>query len=139
MRYVILVLALCLTHPVVAKDIRYCEGQPARNEDGTIKRSSKAVRDFKKDHPCPVTGLVDGACPGWAVDHTIPLACGGCDSTINMAWMPLQIKSGPGTLPKDRWERKVYCRPMQLVPMPEKPPPVSEAQCRDATCEAGHN
>ena len=101
-------------------ETRFC-GPPSRDANGRIIRSSIVITAFKKIHPCPSTGLSTGACPGWAVDHILPLKCGGCDSVSNMAYMPLVLKSGPGTLPKDRWEIKIYCRPMLLVPMPEKP------------------
>lgn len=36
-------------------------------------RSAKAVRDFRASHPCPATGKVEKACPGYVVDHIIPL------------------------------------------------------------------
>jgi len=30
-----------------------------------------------REHPCPANANVKGACPGFVVDHIIPLACGG--------------------------------------------------------------
>lgn len=83
------------------KETRYCNGD---------KRDSAVVAAFKSIHPCPVTGLSTGACPGWSVDHVIPLAVGGCDSVSNLQWLPNEIKSCAGTVCKDRWERKVYER-----------------------------
>jgi 5-methylcytosine-specific restriction endonuclease McrA len=53
--------------------------------------------------------LKRGACPGWEVDHVIPLACGGCDAVANMQWLPSGAKSTSSPLAKDRWERRVYC------------------------------
>ena len=91
-----------------AADPRYC-GPPARDPDGTIHRSTATINAFKRAHACPSTGLYAGACPGWAVDHVIPLVCGGCDAVGNMQWLPLQIKSASGPWPKDRWEQRVYC------------------------------
>lgn len=88
-------------------ETRYC-GTPLRNADGTIKRSTTILKAFQKLHPCPSTGKTDGACPGWAINHTIPLACGGCDAVRNMDWMPDEIKSCAGPWCRDRWERKVY-------------------------------
>lgn len=89
-------------------ETRYCG--VVREPDGTISRSN-AVRDaFKRQHPCPSTGKPSGACPGWEIDHVIPLACGGCDAVSNMQWLPSEIKSAAGTLPKDRWERTFYCK-----------------------------
>lgn len=90
-------------------ETRYCG--VFRDEDGTILRSDAVRYAFRKIHPCPSTGLTTGACPGWAIDHVIPLACGGCDAVSNLQWLRDEIKSAAGELPKDRWERRVYCRP----------------------------
>jgi hypothetical protein len=97
-----------------AADPRYCPGPIPRNADGSIKRSSKAIAEFRKDHPCPSTALVSGPCPYWAIDHVLPISEGGCDAEINMQWLPLVIKSCAGALCKDRWERKVYAQPPAL-------------------------
>lgn len=93
-------------------EMRYCYAAEAvpRTADGTIRRSSWVREKFRQVHPCPVTGLTTGPCPGWAVDHVIPLVCGGCDSVNNMQWLPATIKSGPEPDDKDRWEQRVYCR-----------------------------
>jgi hypothetical protein len=115
-RLLVLTILLAVGAATAQTDPRYC-GQPARAADGSIKRSTYQRSLFVRMHPCPATGQITGACPGWAVDHIIPLACGGCDAPMNMAWMPNAIKSGPGTLPKDRWERRVYCEPAQITPM----------------------
>jgi hypothetical protein len=80
-----------------------------RDASGKIVRSTMSRYLFQKTYPCPSTGRATGACPGWNVDHVIPLACGGCDEVGNMQWLPVLIKSAPGSLPKDRWERKIYC------------------------------
>lgn len=90
-------------------DPRYC-GQPARDADGRISRSTQVLAEFQRLHPCPSTGKTFGSCPGWSKDHVIPLVCGGCDAVGNLQWLPHEIKSASGTLPKDRWERRVYCR-----------------------------
>lgn len=86
-----------------AQDTRYC-GPPQRDAEGKIKRSTKIINAFKKVHPCPSNGMIHGPCPGWSIDHVIPLACGGCDAIINMQWLPREYK----TTGKDRWERKIY-------------------------------
>ena len=100
-------------------DARYCGVENIkRNAVGKIIRSGKVLDDFQKIWPCPSTGQKIGACPGWALDHPLPLKCGGCDTIINISWVPEITKSGPGQFPKDRWERKVYCTPQVLVPMP---------------------
>lgn len=101
--------------PVAAlEEMRYC-GAPARNADGSIRRRADVLTAFRRNHPCPITGLSTGACTGWSIDHVLPLACGGCDAVSNLQWLPVQIKSCPGTACKDRWERKIYCAPMVVI------------------------
>lgn len=92
---------------------RYC-GAPARLADGSIKRRSDVLTAFKKVHPCPSNGQKNGTCPGWAIDHVIPLACGGCDAVGNLQWLPNSIKSAAGVDAKDRWERIIYCRSTKI-------------------------
>lgn len=99
-------VALAALPPV--EEVRYC-GAPERLADGSIKRRSDVLVAFRKAHPCPATGLTKGACPGWAIDHVVPLVCGGCDAVSNLQWLPNQIKSAAGIYPKDRWEQRVYC------------------------------
>jgi hypothetical protein len=91
-------------------DYGYC-GPPKRDENGKIIRSEEVKAQFTWLHPCPSTGLREGECPDWSMDHTRPLACGGCDSVSNLAWLHKSVKSAagrPGFYPKDRIERKVY-------------------------------
>ena len=87
------------------EELRYC-GIPKRDNDGSISRSTRVIAKFKEIHPCPENGKTSGACPGWAIDHVIPLACGGCDSISNMQWLPNRLKSSNSG--KDRFERKIY-------------------------------
>lgn len=93
-------------------ETRYCfaMSEVPRASDGSIRRSSWVRENFRREHPCPVSGLREGPCPGWAVDHVIPLVCGGCDVVSNMQWLPVSIKSGSDPDDKDRWEHRVYCR-----------------------------
>lgn len=88
-------------------ETRYC-GEPKRDANNRLIRSQAVVDAFKKAHPCPSTRSTTGACKGWAVNHVIPLACGGCDSVSNMQWLPVVIKSGWQDWSVDRYERKVY-------------------------------
>lgn len=99
-----------------SQDLRVCGTEAVRDANGNIVRSSAVLRRFQEQHPCPSTGLTTGSCPGWSKDHVIPLVCGGCDSIENLQWLKNTIKSCAGTECKDRWERKIYCRPMVLVP-----------------------
>lgn len=91
---------------------RYC-GVPERDADGNIHRSGAVLYAFQKIHPCPVNGKDKGVCPGWAIDHVIPLACGGCDAVSNLQWLPLDLKAGKRG--KDRFERLIYCSPAKQV------------------------
>lgn len=52
-----------------------------------IHRSHAAITAFKTGHPCPATGARRGPCPGWQIDHAIPLKCGGADDPDNMQWL----------------------------------------------------
>lgn len=104
---------MTVAKPVDAKylDNRYC-GEPARDAaTRVIVRDAKVPAAFKRIHACPATGLTTGACPRWALDHVIPLDMGGCDAVWNMQWLPDWLKSCAGSC-KDRWERKVNCRPV---------------------------
>lgn len=110
-----LVLLLLLAGPAIAAtDARICGTGPQRDPDGRIHRSRDVLRDYQSIHPCPSTGLTTGKCPGWALDHVVPLACGGCDAIINLQWMKLAIKSCAGRDCKDRWERAINCLPLDL-------------------------
>jgi hypothetical protein len=93
-------------------EIRFC-GPPARNSDGSIRRRADVLYAFRKAHPCPSTGRTTGACPGWSMDHVVPLASCGCDAVWNLQWLPNGIKSAAGGLAKDRWERRGYTCPLK--------------------------
>lgn len=51
------------------------------------QRSRTELAAFKRVNPCPDTGRPSGACPGWEVDHIIPLCNGGPDKPDNMQWL----------------------------------------------------
>lgn len=55
-----------------------------------IPRSAAEVKAFRLENPCPSTGLLRGACPGYQVDHTIPLCAGGPDHRSNMFWLSIE-------------------------------------------------
>jgi len=104
--------------PGAINDPRYC-GEPARTESGRIKRDRKVLREFARIFPCPVTLEPVPSCPGWAIDHTITLSMGGCDSIINLTWMPNEIKSCARDWCKDRWERIYHAAPRAPVTIME--------------------
>lgn len=60
---------------------------PADAQDYMAKRDRNLIWKYRKLHPCPSTGKVYGACPGWQLDHRIALRCGGPDSIDNMQWL----------------------------------------------------
>lgn len=74
------------------------------------ERSAAAVREFKRASPCPVTGKATGACPGWVVDHVVPLCIGGADKPDNMQW-----QTGSAAKSKDRDEWRA-CRELRKTP-----------------------
>ena len=123
----LLVLLPCLAlaalpapgEPGAPNDPRYC-GEPERDAKGRIKRDPKVLRAFVAVFPCPTTLRHSTSCPGFALDHTIPLASGGCHTTGNLTWMPTALKSCAGRVCKDRWERKYHAIPRQKITL-EKP------------------
>ena len=58
-----------------------------RDASGRIRRSATARSEFRKLNHFPPTGKITGACPGYAIDHDVPLYKGGADSPSNMQWL----------------------------------------------------
>lgn len=67
--------------------------------DAKTKRSGKQRADFQRANPCPSTGKTKGACPGYVLDHIVPLKRGGDDSPRNMQWQTKEEAKA-----KDKWE-----------------------------------
>lgn len=107
--------------PGAINDPRYC-GEPARTADGRIKRDRHVLRQFALVFPCPSTLEPRPSCPGWAIDHVIPLAVGGCDAPINLQWLPDAIKSCAGDTCKDRWERVYHGQPRRPIAIGRESP-----------------
>ena len=75
--------------------------------EAEIVRDPAQVRAFRRINPCPSTDKLTGPCPGWVVDHTIPLCAGGQDHPNNMQW-----QDRAAALQKDKLEWWV-CRKMK--------------------------
>lgn len=105
-RYALLsILVLLVTHEADAGalDETRCCVTPARTASGEILRRADVLSAFRKMWSCPSTGSKTGACPGWYMDHVIPLSCGGIDAVTNLQWLPEATWRD-----KSKWERKVY-------------------------------
>ena len=76
-------------------------GAVERDSNGRIHRSRTEVARFKHSTVCPATGQRGSYCPGYIVDHRVPLACGGLDRVTNMQYQTIAESKA-----KDRWERK---------------------------------
>lgn len=73
-------------------------GSPKVANNGKLERSSAARSEFVKAHPCPATGRTKGSCPGYHVDHIVPLACGGADAPRNMQWLSAEANLRKGSM-----------------------------------------
>lgn len=73
----------------------------------SASRSAAARAEFQRATPCPATGLRRGACPGWVVDHRMPLCAGGEDHPGNLQWQTVA-----DAVEKDRHERRL-CRALK--------------------------
>lgn len=67
-------------------------------------RSSAVRLSFARHNACPATGAFQTSCPGYVIDHVIPLCAGGPDTTANMQWQEYRA-----SLEKDVKERAL-CR-----------------------------
>ena len=88
-RTILLTLLLTLSFYAFAKKTTYCD-TCTRDKHGHIKRSQEAKHEFRKSNPCPSTGKSTGACPGYVIDHVMPLKRGGADAPSNMQWQTVE-------------------------------------------------
>lgn len=68
-------------------------------------RSRPERAAFHREHPCPATGKRSGTCPGYQVDHVLPLKCGGLDKPENMQWLTVDAHKAKTALEAD-WCRR---------------------------------
>lgn len=101
----LIALLLTLAMPTWATELPPAPEHPAAATAATpTKRTSAARRAFIRANPCPATGEMGhsrSSCPGWRVDHIVPLACGGPDRPDNMQWLTAADHKA-----KSAWERK---------------------------------
>ncbi len=76
--------------------LRIVRADPGR----TNPAQHEVRRQFQRENPCTPTGVRPGACPGYQIDHVIPLRCGGPDEVGNMQW-----QTTADARAKDKWER----------------------------------
>jgi hypothetical protein len=90
-----LILATALTG-IEPPNYEHCIVRDAR---GRIARSAAQRRAFAMATPCPATGSVSLRCPGYVIDHVVPLKRCGADAPHNMQWQTIEEARE-----KDRWE-----------------------------------
>lgn len=61
---------------------------------------------FRAKHACPGTGKIKGACPGYVVDHVIPLCANGADTPSNMQWQTTADAKAKDKLEREQCKRK---------------------------------
>lgn len=62
----------------------------ARDNHGRIRRSRAVLHAFAREHACPSTGKPRLPCPGWRIDHIIPLKRCGPDTLPNLQWLTIE-------------------------------------------------
>ena len=79
MKTLLFVLALLITTQSFAACV------PKRDAEGKILRSRAVIAKFQRTTVCPATGKT-GRCPGYVVDHKIPLCACGRDAQSNLQY-----------------------------------------------------
>jgi len=59
----------------------------AKNWGGRNNGPSESHARAARDNPRAATGETGGACPGYQIDHRMPLGHGGADEPANMQWL----------------------------------------------------
>lgn len=76
----------------------------------SLPRDRVQTARFKKENPCPVTGLTKGRCEGYQVDHVKPLMLGGKDKPENMQWLTIEAHKAKTKAEIKQCKRKKSCR-----------------------------
>lgn len=72
-------------------------------------RKESTVRAFRKANACPATGKIQATCPGYVIDHMIPLCAGGPDAVTNMAWQTTAASYTKDVLERSICKRLTAC------------------------------
>lgn len=109
----LLALASCSIQPAQASAAAAAAAVAAASAAATSTRHASTVREFRKTHACPATGKVQTTCPGYVVDHIIPLCAGGTDTVDNM-----MFQTTADSYRKDVQERAI-CRRLKACEVPK--------------------
>lgn len=62
----------------------------ANTAQARTPRSHAVLQKFVQHQACPGTGLHRLPCPGYQIDHKVPLKCHGDDAPHNLQWLTTQ-------------------------------------------------
>ncbi len=86
-------------HTVSRTGDYHCHRASSRSTSREAPKRSRSARSaFRRVYPCPTTGKTTGSCPGYEVDHVVPLACGGRDAPWNMQWLTREENRAKGDM-----------------------------------------
>lgn len=81
----------------------------ARDANGKISRSAALIKSFRAANPCPGTGKIQKTCPGYVIDHILPLCGYGTDTMDNLQWQSVTAAKA-----KDKLEIR-QCKAIKLA------------------------
>lgn len=83
--------------------------------EAATHRGWRAPYEFKNTVPCPSTGTVGLPCPGYVIDHIIPLACDGPDEPENLQWQKVEDAKAKDKVERECWRYfSPYYKPYPL-------------------------
>lgn len=100
------------------------------------ERTTAARNAFQRAHPCPSNGQQQGPCPGYVVDHVVPLCAGGPDDPKNMQWQTISAAKEKDV------EESSLCRKNKASSTPVKPqqgPPATAFVSTSQSCPCTTN